>query len=55
MKNRIAFCFFATCARALRAAQNLTSRTGACLCRAHYAVTKKTAHLNLAIINERRG
>jgi hypothetical protein len=47
MRNRFAFRFFAICACALRAVANLTDRGAT-------AATRKTATLNLAIINERR-
>lgn len=48
MRNRIAFRFFNTCACALRALSRICER-GA------YAATRKTATINLAIVNERRG
>ena len=66
MKNRLAFCFFAACARTCAALNRGTVRCTATALdlaiaasrffdRAHYAATRKSAHLNLAIINERRG
>jgi hypothetical protein len=48
MRNRFAFRFFAVCARALRAIASLAGR-GA------YAATRKSAAINLSIINEHRG
>jgi hypothetical protein len=48
MRNRFAFRFYALCACALRGLSNLTDRGAT-------AATRKTARLNLAIINERRG